>query len=29
MATYLQVFGLIMVMLATIIGLKRIEYYLK
>ncbi len=29
MATYLQVFGLIMVMLATIIGLKRIEFFLK
>jgi len=29
MATYLQVFGLIMVMLATIIGLKRIELFLK
>ena len=28
MATYLQVFGLIMVMLATIIGLKRIEFFL-
>ena len=29
MATYLQVFGLIMVMLATIIGLKRIEFFMK
>ena len=28
-STYLQVFGLIMVMLATIIGLKRIEFFLK
>ena len=29
MATYLQVFGLILVMLATIIGLKRIELCLR